>query len=86
MRSKDLQRRADEAAVASSSLFVVTTFVGRAPDALGPVRHSDLYTRREFATLEEARAYRQQLGTTDQWGRRACVYAVTKEGYTIHVD
>jgi len=86
MRSKDRQKREDAARIAAATRFVVTTFVGRAPEDLNvPIRHS-LWARREFTSLEAARAYRAQLGVTDEYGRRACIYAITPEEYSIHVE
>lgn len=86
MRSKDLQRRADEAAIAASNRFVVTIFRGRPEGTLGPVKRSELYIRKEFPTLTAAREYASTLGQTDHYGRRPAIYAVTREEYTIHVE
>lgn len=86
MRSKDLQKREDQRRIAESSRFVVTYFTGRAPGDFGPVNRAKLWVKREFKTLNAARAHRNRLGVTDQYGRRAIIYAISKEGYSIHVE
>lgn len=86
MRPSDRKRLFDQEAIRSARRFVVTTFIGRHPGEFGAVSHSTLFHRREFSSLAEAQACRDALGDTDRYGRRAMIYAITREGYTIHVE
>jgi hypothetical protein len=86
VRPSDRKRLFDQEAIRSASRFVVSTFIGRAPGEFGAVSHSSLFHRREFGSLAEARACRDALGHTDRYGRRAMIYAITREGYNVHVE
>jgi hypothetical protein len=84
LKSKDLARIADHAAIRGASRFYVNWFVGRDQWQGRPERES-LWQREEFDTLAAARARRDQVGRDDH-GRTGLVYAHCANGMSLHVD
>lgn len=93
LRSKDLQRLADEAAIASAVGFAVQWYTGRIHT--GPIySRNELWERADFTTadygspewaLAGARFAVAERGA-DQYGRRGIIYAIAQNGHTIHVE
>jgi hypothetical protein len=64
----------DQARIASAEYFIVSTILGRGR-----------YDRRRADTLDAARALRDAAGKDDQ-GRRPMIYAVGRDGVSVHVS
>jgi hypothetical protein len=73
LRSKDLARIADSAAIRAASSFRVNWLLGRGE-----------YRNAYFTTVVDARAARDEAGS-DEHGRRGLIYALCDNGAAIHV-
>ena len=94
LRSKDLIKAHDDAAIAASSWFTLIRFVGRSGRETGPVSVIRQRERRDFraedygdgpAALAAARRAKAQAGR-DEFRRPCTIYAVTASGMTLFVE
>lgn len=87
LRSKDIAQMEDDKVIASSKKFSVNWFLGR-PDHTYKtliVEREEMWVRKEFDTLEEARAAVEAAGT-DAQTRRGMIYAIGDRDLTVFVD
>ena len=87
-KARELAREAHGAMIREAREFHVTFYRGRDPvEDRGVVRRDSIWEVVEgFATLEEARAFRNARGA-DCYGRRGTIRAISANGMVgIHVD